>query len=180
ELYQHYADCDVFVLPSRYESFGLVLCEAMQFGKPLVASAAGGMAEIVEEDGNGLLFPAGDAAGLADALRRLIDAPAMRERFGRRSRELFEQKFWAAVMVRNTIAASARIAESHKPAETPPEAVAERLAVVTAEATGLPADAARRLADALLARETEAESAAEPAAAPATPTAAPPVPRRRP
>src|SRR5262249_54168233 len=47
DLYAHYADCDVFCLPARYESFGLVFLEAMMFGKPVVGTAAGGMTEVI-------------------------------------------------------------------------------------------------------------------------------------
>ena len=62
ELYQLYCECDVFCLPSRYESFGLVLLEAMMFGKPVVAVKIGGMQEIVEADGNGFLAEPESAA----------------------------------------------------------------------------------------------------------------------
>ena len=89
DLMQAYADCDVFVLPSRYESFGLVLTEAMMFGKPVVATRAGGMAEIVEHGGNGYLTEPGDPAALADALRALLASADRRSAFGARSRALY-------------------------------------------------------------------------------------------
>src|SRR5439155_16719110 len=95
ELYRHYADADVVCLPSRFESFGLVLVEAMMFGKPVVASAVGGMREIVEAEGNGLLAEPANAASLAGCLRRLVASEALRREFGTRSRQLYEQKFSA-------------------------------------------------------------------------------------
>src|SRR5262249_42387501 len=60
ELGQAYADADVFCLPARYESLGLVVIEAMAFGLPIVTSGVGGLAEIVEDGGNGILVPVED------------------------------------------------------------------------------------------------------------------------
>src|SRR5262249_56588207 len=83
-LYRLYATADVVCLPSRYESFGLVLVEGMMFGKPVVGCAVGGMCEIVEPGDNGLLAVPGDAASLAECLERLIESEALRREFGRR------------------------------------------------------------------------------------------------
>ena len=58
----YYAGCDVFVAPSRSESFGLILLEAMREAKPVIAGDVGGMREVVEHEGNGLLVPPGDAS----------------------------------------------------------------------------------------------------------------------
>jgi Glycosyl transferases group 1/Domain of unknown function (DUF4214) len=62
----------------------------MMFGKPIVACQAGGTPEVVEHGGNGLLALPGDAASLTTCLQQLIEDPALRIRFGRRSRELYE------------------------------------------------------------------------------------------
>ncbi|MBI2414156.1 MAG: glycosyltransferase [Deltaproteobacteria bacterium] len=93
ELYQLYADCDIFVAPSRYESFGLIFLEAMAFSKPVIGCEAGGMVEIIRKDENGLLAGPGDVETLMKALEDLITDNAKRERFGRRSREIFENSF---------------------------------------------------------------------------------------
>jgi hypothetical protein len=93
EMYQEYADCDVFVAPSRYESFGLIFLEAMLFSKPVVGCDAGGMAEIIKHGENGFLARPGDAATLRDYLDALIADPAMRGAFGRRSRQIYEDGF---------------------------------------------------------------------------------------
>jgi glycosyltransferase involved in cell wall biosynthesis len=72
---------DVLVVPSLwYEAFGLTIREAFLAGVPVVTANHGAMAEAVEDGVSGLLFEAGDAAGLADTLRRLADDPALRAR----------------------------------------------------------------------------------------------------
>ena len=72
------SQCDCMVLSSDAEPFGLVLLEAMRAGVPVIASNSGGVPEIVRHEENGLLFEAGDAAGLAKALRRLMEDDALR------------------------------------------------------------------------------------------------------
>jgi glycosyltransferase involved in cell wall biosynthesis len=73
--------CDVIVHCSvSPEPFGRVLVEAMLAGRPLVAARAGGALEIVEDGNTGLLTTPGDAPALANAIRRLIDNPALRQR----------------------------------------------------------------------------------------------------
>jgi glycosyltransferase involved in cell wall biosynthesis len=84
-----YAGCDVLVLPSVStrtfrEPWGLVVNEAMNRGLPVIASDAVGAAAggLVQDGHNGLVVPAGDAAALAAAMRKLTDDPGMRERLG--------------------------------------------------------------------------------------------------
>jgi glycosyltransferase involved in cell wall biosynthesis len=69
------------------EPFGRILIEAMALGKPLIASAAGGVLEIVEDGRSGLLVPPGDPAALAAALRRLLTDPALRAATGAAGRQ---------------------------------------------------------------------------------------------
>ena len=66
------------VLPSFTEGLGLVLIEAMSQGVPVIASSVGGIPGLVRDGVNGLLFPPGDAAGLAAAITRLISDPGLR------------------------------------------------------------------------------------------------------
>lgn len=99
ELHQSYADCDVFVAPSRFESFGLVLIEAMMFSKPVVATNIGGFREIVQEGENGYLAPPGDPKSLAAAIAVLLGSEDLRSRFGSRSRDLYLEHFTAGTMV---------------------------------------------------------------------------------
>lgn len=69
----------VAVVPSLWaEAFGLTVVEAMAAGVPLVASRTGGIPELVEDGKTGILVPPGDACALADAIRLLLDRPALR------------------------------------------------------------------------------------------------------
>ncbi len=150
ELYHHYADADIVVLPSRYESFGLVLVEGMMFGKPVVGCATGGMSEVVEEGGNGFLAQPADAAALADCLGKLLSDVELRRRFGERSRALYEQKFTLPVVCANTARYYRKVARWHARDEPTPEGTAERLAGVLAGVTRLKRKAAERAAQVLL------------------------------
>jgi glycosyltransferase involved in cell wall biosynthesis len=110
QLYCEYADCDVFCLPARYESFGLVLVEAMSLGKPVVACAVGGMREVVRDGVTGHLAYPDSVPSLVKALRPLIADAALREEYGRAGRRRYEESFAAEVMVRNTLDVYARAA----------------------------------------------------------------------
>lgn len=98
ELLMLYAGCDVVVVPSRYESFGLVLLEAMMFGKPVVASRVGGMPSVVDDGVTGLLVEPGDPVGLGDALGELIGSPARRAQMGAAGRTRYCDHFEASRM----------------------------------------------------------------------------------
>ncbi|HEY1279742.1 MAG TPA: glycosyltransferase family 4 protein [Acidimicrobiales bacterium] len=67
--------CSAAVIPSLYEPFGIVALEALAAGSPLVAAAAGGLVEVLDGTGAGLLFPPGDVDGLARALERMLAEP---------------------------------------------------------------------------------------------------------
>lgn len=71
-----YAVGDVAVFPSLYEPFGIVALEAFAAGCPVIVSDAGGLAEVVQHELNGLVVPAGDAVALANALLASLHAPA--------------------------------------------------------------------------------------------------------
>jgi glycosyltransferase involved in cell wall biosynthesis len=71
------------VVPSAWqEPFGIVALEAMDAGVPVVASATGGLAEVVDDGETGLLVPPGDAGALADAIGRLVADVELRRRLG--------------------------------------------------------------------------------------------------
>jgi len=87
------AALDVFVLPSHSEGFGRAVAEALAVGRPVVASAVGGVGEIVRDGVDGLLVPPGDCRALAAGILRLTSDPALRARLadagGRRVRRRF-------------------------------------------------------------------------------------------
>jgi glycosyltransferase involved in cell wall biosynthesis len=83
EKRQFYAAIDLFALPSRSDSFGLVLLEAWANGVPCVAYRAGGLAEVVRHSSDGLLVPCGSIPALAEALGTLASDPQMRQQMGR-------------------------------------------------------------------------------------------------
>jgi len=91
--------CDVCVLPSRREGLGVAALEAMARGRPVVASAVGGLAEIVVAEETGLLVPPGDAAALAAALERLIGDRALALRLGAAGAKRVAEHFVADAMV---------------------------------------------------------------------------------
>lgn len=80
-----YAAADVLVLPSRLESWGLVVNEALACGRPAVVSDAAGCAPDLCDGTAGLAYPCGDVGALADALERLLTAPPPAEAIARRS-----------------------------------------------------------------------------------------------
>jgi glycosyltransferase involved in cell wall biosynthesis len=75
-----FAAADIFVLPSRHEGLGTVILDAFHFGLPVVSADIPGPAGLAEEGVTALLFPPGDAAALALAIRRLIGEPALAAR----------------------------------------------------------------------------------------------------
>ncbi len=81
---------DAAVVPSLTESFGLVALEALACGVPVVASAAGGLKEIVESGKNGLLVPPGDAAALARAMKTILSNDSLRQRLAEGARRRAE------------------------------------------------------------------------------------------
>ena len=76
------AACDVVALASDWEGFGLALLEAMAAGRPVVATAVGGVPEVVSDGETGILVPAGDMFGFAEALARLLRDDTTRHRMG--------------------------------------------------------------------------------------------------
>lgn len=94
-----YNACDVFVLPSRYEAFGIVLLEAMARRKPVVASAVGGVPHVVDDARTGRLVPYGDTEALARETLAYLDAPDLATRHGEAGRRLVAERYtWPRVV----------------------------------------------------------------------------------
>jgi glycosyltransferase involved in cell wall biosynthesis len=89
-----FAGIDLFALPSRSDSFGLVLLEAWANGVPNVAYRAGGVADVIRHEHDGLLVPCGDFAALTAALRRLCGSAAERRRLGENGRARLGEYRW--------------------------------------------------------------------------------------
>ena len=97
ELGPYYARCSVVACPSRREGYGLVAREAMAHGRPVVASAVGGLLDAVEDGVTGLLVPPRDPASLRDALMRLLGDHDLRWRLGAAARARAREKYsWQA------------------------------------------------------------------------------------
>lgn len=93
DLLAAYDACDMVVLPSVNEGFGLVLSEAMCFGKPLIGSNIGGIPEQIVDGVNGYLFRPTDHEELAQYVLSLIEHPEIGMRMGAIGKELVHMKF---------------------------------------------------------------------------------------
>jgi glycogen synthase len=112
-----YSQAALFVCPSVYEPFGIINLEAMACGRPVVASAVGGIPEVVLPEETGLLVPLESwgsanfeprdpdrfARDLAAAVNRLLDDPTLRDDMGRRARHRVEQFFSWSSIARRTL-----------------------------------------------------------------------------
>jgi glycosyltransferase involved in cell wall biosynthesis len=96
ELAAAFASADVFVFPSRTETLGLVLLEAMAAGCPVVAARSGGIPDIVEDGVNGYLFDPTDEQGAIAATQRLFANTEEREALRYHARREAERWSWAS------------------------------------------------------------------------------------
>jgi glycosyltransferase involved in cell wall biosynthesis len=110
DLRAAYRECDVFVAPSRYESFGLIYVEAMAWGKPVVGCRAGGVPEVVADGETGLLAAPGDVDDLRAKLIRLLDQPSLRIRMGQAGRVRVQTHFSRATLARHSAELYAEVA----------------------------------------------------------------------
>ena len=92
-----YAAADATVMPSYYESFGMVALEAMACGTPVIASRVGGLTTTVRDGVTGYLVPEGDAAALAERMEAVLGDPTTRERLGREAVRWAAEHRWPCI-----------------------------------------------------------------------------------
>ena len=89
----YYQACDVFVLPSLKEGFGIVFLEAMQYAKPCIGARAAAVPEVIVDGESGLLTAPGDPRSLERALTTLLTDEALRQSMGRAGLRRLETNF---------------------------------------------------------------------------------------
>ncbi len=94
-----YHDCDIYVLPSSYEIFGITVLEAWGCGKPVIVTDRCGLADVVKERAG--LVVSYDPAALANAISAMLDSPSIRQEFGAEGRKLVEEQYnWPRIASR--------------------------------------------------------------------------------
>jgi len=93
KLPYYYAACDVFVIPSVIEAFGLVTIEAMACGKPVIGSRVGGICDIIEDGVNGYLVKPKNPREIAEKIILLLENPALTSKMGIEGRRIVDEKF---------------------------------------------------------------------------------------
>ncbi len=115
ELQQLYARAAVVVCPSRREGFGVACLEAMAHGRPVVATAVGGLRDLVVDGETGVVVPPRDPGALRSALERLLADPELRRRLGAAGRQRARERFSWASVTDATLAAYAEAAGTMGP-----------------------------------------------------------------
>ena len=118
QLALEYRRSEIAVVPSVYEGFGLPAAEAMACGVPVVSTDGGSLPEVVGYDGDGIIVPKKNARALAEAIRRLLDDPALREEMGKRGHQRVMERFTWRQMAIGTAEvyeeATTRVGHAHR------------------------------------------------------------------
>jgi glycosyltransferase involved in cell wall biosynthesis len=96
ELARAFASADCFVMPSKTETLGFVVLEAMASGLPVVAARAGGIPDLVAHDETGLLYDPEEPGACTDAVRAMLGSPGLRRNCARLGRKAAEASSWEA------------------------------------------------------------------------------------
>lgn len=96
----YFAAAEMVVVPSHYESFGMVALESMAMGTPVIASRVGGLAHLVLDGENGFLIPARDAQALAARIALLLDDPDCRAELSAHARAYAQGYAWPHIVAR--------------------------------------------------------------------------------
>jgi len=113
-LDKFYSECDIFVAPSRYESFGLIYLEAMYFSKPIVACNSGGTPEVVKNNETGILVKPGDHLELANSVLQLIDNQPLCKKLGTAGKSRLQELFSLDQMIQSTVDHYSKALESNQ------------------------------------------------------------------
>jgi glycogen(starch) synthase len=108
-----YQVADVAIFPSTYEPFGIVALEAMALGVPVVASDAGGLAEVVEREETGVVVDAGSADSLAWGIAHALEQPHLSQCRAKRARAKAASDFTWAVIADRTVQTYRRLLEGN-------------------------------------------------------------------
>jgi len=103
EKEQEFADCDIFVSPSLYESFGIIFIEAMRYGKPVIGCNVGGMKEIIVHEETGLLCEPGDSESFKKCVERLIIDKDKRQKMGQAGLKRLNSHFTDEIMCKGSL-----------------------------------------------------------------------------
>lgn len=96
----YYSAAEVVVMPSHYESFGMVALEAMACGTPVVASQVGGLAFLIQDGVTGYVVPGGDSVAMSERLTQLLSQPELAERLGRQAAAYARDYSWENITAR--------------------------------------------------------------------------------
>ncbi|GJM41429.1 MAG: glycosyl transferase family 1 [Ardenticatenaceae bacterium] len=99
-LPNYYAAAEVVVMPSHYESFGMVALEAMAMGTPVIASEVGGLAHLVKHGVTGYHVPSRDPEALAARIYEMLSNKECRQQMGQQARDYARQYDWAIIVDR--------------------------------------------------------------------------------
>jgi len=97
KLPNYYNAAEALIMPSDYESFGMVALEAMACGTPVIASQVGGLAFLIQDELTGRHVPVRDPIALANAIHTLLNAPEQREKLGQQARNVALNYAWPII-----------------------------------------------------------------------------------
>lgn len=103
QMLDQYARCSIVVLPSLVENAPLVVSEGMAAGKPVVATAVGGIPEMIEDGRTGFVVPKENSDALAEAMKKLLDSKELRSQIGTEAKKAAEARYRPEVAARKTL-----------------------------------------------------------------------------
>ncbi|MDX1418205.1 MAG: glycosyltransferase family 4 protein [Candidatus Promineifilaceae bacterium] len=106
-------DAAALLLPSRTDSFGIVLLESWLYGRPVIAADAGGIPAVVDHNQNGILIPFGDVTALADAIKLLLEDIQLNQALGRNGRKKLMENFTWEVVTKTVLDAYRMVIDRH-------------------------------------------------------------------